>query len=49
MNLSHLDREIKAITMANRGRSTKIADSIGSASVECGRYWLTVPLVSFHR
>src|SRR6516164_2702868 len=28
---------IKAMTMANRGRSTKIADSIGSASVECGR------------
>src|SRR6516164_3613595 len=30
---------IKAITMANRGRSTKIADSIGLASTECGRYW----------
>src|SRR6516225_2228834 len=29
---------IKAMTMANRGRSTKIADSIGSASVKCGRY-----------
>src|SRR6516164_2167168 len=29
---------IKAMTMANRGRSTKIADSIGLASVECGRY-----------
>src|SRR6516164_8106405 len=28
----------KAMTMANRGRSTKIADSIGSASAECGRY-----------
>src|SRR6516225_5982480 len=29
---------IKAMTMANRGRSTKIADSIGSASAECGSY-----------
>src|SRR6516165_7804866 len=29
---------IKAMTMANRGRSTKIADSIDLASVECGGY-----------
>src|SRR6516164_10655580 len=29
---------IKAMTMANRGRSTKIADSIGSASAERGGY-----------
>src|SRR6516165_11363673 len=28
----------KAMTMANRGRSTKIADNIGLAAVECGRY-----------
>src|SRR6516165_834952 len=28
----------KAMTMANRGRSTKIAESIGLASVKCGRY-----------
>src|SRR6516225_9526828 len=28
----------RAMTIANRGRSTKIADSIGSATVECGSY-----------
>src|SRR6516164_9912331 len=29
----------RAMTIANRGRSTKIADSIDLAPADCGRYW----------